>query len=156
MSIAMMAASRATCLRRKVGSVLVQDHSIRGTGYNGAPRGLKSCQEEGECLLTDSGNCSRCVHAEPNLILQTDARERQGATVYLTDCPCWNCALLLANSGIHEIVFLREYPETQQKVLALMQECGIVLRQYKPESSADLDPEAAKQTLGAVIQNPAR
>ena len=34
--MAQVAASRSTCLRRKVGAVLVRDRQILSTGYNGA------------------------------------------------------------------------------------------------------------------------
>jgi dCMP deaminase len=43
MTIAMMASMRSTCLRRRVGAVVVRDHQIVSTGYNGAPRGTAHC-----------------------------------------------------------------------------------------------------------------
>ena len=42
-------AGRSTCLRRKVGAVLVRDKRILTTGYNGAPRGVEHCESRG-CL----------------------------------------------------------------------------------------------------------
>ena len=47
--MAQVAASRSTCLRRKVGAVLVRDRQILSTGYNGAPRGVSHCEKTG-CL----------------------------------------------------------------------------------------------------------
>ena len=35
---------------RHVGAVIVKDKRILATGYNGAPAGVVSCQEKGECL----------------------------------------------------------------------------------------------------------
>ncbi|HIC85344.1 MAG TPA: cytidine deaminase, partial [Desulfobacterales bacterium] len=52
MSIAKMVAKRSTCLRRQVGAILVKDKRILATGYNGAPRGLRHCEEVG-CLRKD-------------------------------------------------------------------------------------------------------
>jgi dCMP deaminase len=127
-SMARAVASRSTCLRLKVGAVLVQDHSVRGTGYNGAPSGILSCEELGECLLKHD-RCIRSVHAEANLILQTDSKERVGATVYVTAMPCWNCALLLANSGISEVVYLDAYGKEISETERLFLEAGIILRQ---------------------------
>ncbi len=49
LEMAGLVSRRATCLRRKVGAVLVKDKRILATGYNGAPKGLKHCTEIG-CL----------------------------------------------------------------------------------------------------------
>lgn len=131
MNIAKAAASRSTCPRLSVGAVLVQGKSIRGTGYNGAPSGMISCLEAG-CKLR-GGRCLRSVHAEANLVLQTDATDRQGATVYVTAVPCWNCALLLANSGIQSVVYDLLRGEEVQDVEGLFLEAGISLRRLNEE-----------------------
>lgn len=140
MEIAELVSTRSTCLRRKVGAVLVQDtqrdrgprrRSLKGSGYNGAPAKIDSCMDIGECLMRD-GNCIRAVHAEQNLMLQTDADERTGATVYVTDSPCWRCANLLANSGIREIVYRDVYERDIEMVRDLMAAAGIIFRQLKP------------------------
>jgi len=149
MGLAHFVATRSTCLRRHVGAVLVQQRAVRGTGYNGAPAKIPSCIELGECLMRD-GNCIRTNHAEQNLILQTDAAERAGATVYLTDAPCWRCANLLANSGIAEVVYDQAYARDAEAVSELLADAGIVCRKLKSEIDwlrmleplkADLDPE---------------
>lgn len=129
--MAKAASSRSTCLRRHVGAVLVQDKAVRGTGYNGAPRGVPSCLDLDECLLDESGRCIRTIHAEANLILQTDTKDREGATVYITDFPCWRCALLLANSGIKEIVYDQEYGAESKEVRSLMRDAGVHLRNLR-------------------------
>ena len=71
-----MVAKRSTCLRRKVGAILVKDKRILATGYNGAPTGLKHCEEVG-CLRENSSVPSgmrhelcRGLHAEQNVIVQ--------------------------------------------------------------------------------------
>lgn len=129
MGLARAAASRSTCLRLQVGAILVQDRSHRGSGYNGAPAGITSCLEAGECLMRD-GHCIRTIHAEVNLILQTDASERKGATVYVTHFPCWRCATMLANSGIAEIVYELPYHRDVQEVRELLHEAGVRLRRF--------------------------
>lgn len=126
MKLAFMASSRATCPRRHVGAILVQGRSVKGTSYNGAPSGAPDCTEIG-CLLRD-GVCQRTIHAEANLILQTDHAERVGATVYCTDRPCWSCANLLANSGINTIVYSRAYHRDLQAVQDILVATQINLR----------------------------
>lgn len=145
MDMAYMAATRATCPRRHVGAVLVKERKLLGSAYNGAPAGVADCYEEG-CLLVDhleeangeivrKTHCIRTIHAEQNLILFTDREDRQQATVYVTDQPCWTCANMLANSGIIEIVYHRPYKKDQERVLALLREKGILIREltdYQP------------------------
>jgi dCMP deaminase len=157
MDIAYMAATRSRCSRRQVGAVLVNERKLLGTAYNGAPMGVEDCSEVG-CMIAiefeadeqNEGNmtirkerCVRTIHAEQNLLLFTDRHHREKAVVYVTDQPCWTCANMLANSGIAEIVYHRNYPKDQQKVTNLMNQRGIVFRQmeaYAPPSGLDREP----------------
>jgi len=152
LDIAYMASTRSQCPRRHVGAVLVQGKKLLGTAYNGAPMGVADCSEAG-CMLVEEyeivqnngqekvvkkQRCIRTIHAEQNLLLFTDWIDREGATVYVTDQPCWTCANMLANSGIAEIVYHRSYPKDSDKVKALMELKGIVFRrleQYEPPAS---------------------
>ncbi len=111
LNIAEVVSSRSTCPRRSVGAVLVRDRQILSTGYNGAPRGLPHCSEEG-CLMQD-GHCVRASHAEMNAIAQAALHgvRVEGATVYTTDKPCLICSKLLINAGIEKIVFTSDYPD---------------------------------------------
>lgn len=142
MDIAYMVSTRSQCLRRRVGAVLVQGKKLMGTAYNGAPMGMPDCTEAG-CLLVAEyeteivdGNeqvikkerCIRTIHAEQNLILFTDRRDREGSTVYVTDQPCWTCANMLANSGVTEIVYHRPYLKDADRVEELMARLQINLR----------------------------
>jgi dCMP deaminase len=136
MTLAFMAASRGTCPRRQVGAVLVQNKCVRGTGYNGSPAGTDSCLEDG-CLMRD-GSCVRTIHAEANLMLQTDATERTEAAVYCTDRPCFSCANLLANAGIREIVYCRGYHRDEDLVLSLMEKKNIIFRQLESPDGIDM------------------
>ncbi len=143
MDIAYMAATRSRCPRRQVGTVLVNQRKLLGTAYNGAPMGVDDCSEVG-CMISiefqpdgsNEGNvmirkerCVRTIHAEQNLLLFTDRRDRDNAVIYVTDQPCWTCANMIANSGIKEIVYHRPYPKDQVKVSELMQRCNILFRQ---------------------------
>ncbi|WP_430626492.1 deoxycytidylate deaminase [Sulfobacillus thermotolerans] len=61
-------ATRSTCPRRAVGAVLVRDHRVIATGYNGAPSGEPHCLDVG-CLI-ENNHCVRTIHAELNALLQ--------------------------------------------------------------------------------------
>ena len=43
MKIAEVVSERSTCIKRKVGAVLIKDSYIVSTGYNGAPSGFNHC-----------------------------------------------------------------------------------------------------------------
>jgi len=122
MSIAKLVATRSTCLRRKVGAVIVKEKRILTTGYNGAPSGLKHCSEIPEgCLRAAKGIPSgqrhelcRALHAEQNAIVQAAAFgiSLRGAEIYCTDRPCVTCAKMIINSGIQKVFFSGDYPDS--------------------------------------------
>ena len=120
LEVAKLVSKRATCLRRKVGAVLVKDKRILATGYNGAPSGLKDCLEIGSCprekLKIPSGQrheLCRGLHAEQNVIIQAALHGvgTKGSVLYLTNQPCIICAKMLINAAIEEIVIAGEYPD---------------------------------------------
>ena len=105
MNIARQVATRSTCDRKHVGAVIVRDKRILSTGYNGSIRGLPHCDEVGH--LMENNHCVRTVHAEANAIVQSACNgvRIEGADIYVTASPCWNCFKLIANSGIRRIFF---------------------------------------------------
>lgn len=143
MDIAYMVSTRSQCTRRHVGAVLVKGKKLLGTAYNGAPMGVEDCSEvgcklveqyeeeyvDGELRLVKKERCIRTIHAEQNLLLFTDRADREGATVYVTDEPCWTCANMLANSGVMEIVYHRPYMKDHVAVTELMGKKAIRFRQ---------------------------
>lgn len=131
MQAAELAASRSTCLRRQVGAVIVKDKHIVATGYNGAPRGIKHCEELGGCLREKLGVPSgerhelcRALHAEQNAIIQAATLGMciEGADIYITNQPCSICAKMLINAGIKRIVVRDGYPD--DLAVRLLQEAG--------------------------------
>ena len=104
-AIARIAATRATCSRKHVGAVIVRDKMILSTGFNGSVRGLPHCDEIGH--LMEDGHCVRTIHAEANALVQAarNGASIEGATIYVTASPCWNCFKMIANAGILRIVY---------------------------------------------------
>ncbi len=111
MDIVDLVAKRSTCLRRRVGAVLVRDRRILSTGYNGAPSGLRHCLDSAACgtkLQIPSGErheLCRGLHAEQNAIIQAALHgvSVKGATLYCTNHPCIICAKMIINAGIVRI-----------------------------------------------------
>ncbi len=119
MEIARVVAKRSTCLRQKVGALVVKDKRILSTGYNGAPKGLPHCLDIG-CLREErhikSGTrheVCRAVHAEQNAIIQCalHGASTEGATLYCTHQPCILCTKMIINAGIVRVVFCQHYPD---------------------------------------------
>jgi len=119
LEVAELVSKRATCLRRKVGAVLVKDKRILATGYNGAPAGLDHCLEVGcmrEKLNIPSGQrheLCRGLHAEQNVLVQAALYgiSTKDSFLYVTNQPCIICAKMLINAGIKEIIITAGYPD---------------------------------------------
>jgi dCMP deaminase len=108
----MLVSERATCPRMHCGCVLVRDKRILSTGYNGSIPGDVHCEDVG-CYIIDN-HCVRTIHAEMNAILQCSSHgiSTAGATAYITNMPCTNCAKALIAAGIKEIVIFSDYHDT--------------------------------------------
>lgn len=131
MTIAGQVATRSTCMRRKVGAVLVKDKRILATGYNGAPRGMAHCAEIG-CMRNEQGIPSgerheicRALHAEMNALLQaaTYGIRVEGAVIYCTTQPCSLCAKMLINTGVQRIFIKDGYPDELARTM--LAEAGV-------------------------------
>jgi dCMP deaminase len=110
LDIAEKVSSRSTCLRLKVGSVLVaEDNRILATGYNGSPKGTPHCIDAG-CLKNEEGRCIRTIHSEINAILSVDMHVRKNSILYCTHEPCENCTKSIIQAGIKKVVFKNAYP----------------------------------------------
>lgn len=116
LNIAVAVSARGDCVRAKHGAVIVKDHKIVSTGYNGTPSGSEnSCGEAGGCPRAldpnakhSEGNYDLCwaTHAESNALLRASWSELQGATVYITGKPCPGCSKLIASAGIARVVYV--------------------------------------------------
>src|SRR5271170_6771995 len=105
MNIAREVATRSTCDRKHVGAVIVRDKTILSTGYNGSVRGLPHCDDVGHMM--EDGHCVATIHAEANAIIQAakNGVRVDGADIYITASPCWNCFKIVSNAGIKNIYY---------------------------------------------------
>ena len=135
LTIATIVASRSTCLRRKVGAVLVRDKRILSTGYNGPPSGIIHCAQRG-CLREELGIPSgerheicRGLHAEQNAIIQAAlfGVSIKGSVLYCTTFPCIICTKMLINSGVKAIYHLQGYPDSLSR--EMLGEAGVEIEQ---------------------------
>ena len=134
LDIAQTVSERATCLRRRFGSIIVKNDVIVSTGYNGAPRGRKNCTDLGSCHREELGiprgeryELCRSVHSEANAIIAAPRTEMLGATLYMCctlpltgeiapdTSNCMMCKRLIINAGI-EWVVIRDTKETFRRI----------------------------------------
>ncbi len=114
--------SRGTCNRAMVGCVIVKDKHILATGYNGAPKGLPHCHDEG-CLIENTlhldgisrDHCIRTTHAEQNAIAQAAKHgvSIKDSIMYVNMEPCLSCTKMIINSGVKEVVCRHQYHAAQ-------------------------------------------
>jgi dCMP deaminase len=103
-------AKNSYCKRRQVGALLVKDRMIISDGYNGTPSGF-----ENECEDEDNKSKPYVLHAEANAITKVakSNNSSEGATLYITDSPCIDCAKLIIQAGIERVVYGDEYRKTE-------------------------------------------
>jgi dCMP deaminase len=135
--IAHLISSRSTCLRRKVGAIIVKDRRILATGYNGTPSGVKHCDEV-ECLREklkipsgERHELCRGLHAEQNVLLQAALYgiSVRDSAIYCTNQPCTICAKMLINAGVKEIIIANGYPD--KMAVDFLKEARIKVRTIK-------------------------
>ena len=110
MSVAFLSAQRSKDPNKQVGAVIVgPDRIILGVGYNGFPRG---CADHDLPWAKKSANnnpmetkYAYVCHAEMNAIMNKNSQSLDGATLYVTMYPCNECAKLIIQSGIKEVVY---------------------------------------------------
>lgn len=140
--MARLVSTWASCYKRdrKIGAVIVLDKRVMTTGYNGAPAGVKTCVERGECLRQRLGIASGtrheicyAVHAEQNAIIQAAKLgiRIDGATLYCTHQPCVLCSKMIVNAGIRRVVYEQGYPDEFSR--QILSEGGVQLERYEEE-----------------------
>ncbi len=139
MGTAKMIGMRSHCALAQIGAVVVTgSNRIVATGYNGPPanylprRGLDDCT--GYCYRAASGregDYAGCpsIHAEANALLFCDRRDREGGTIYITGTPCWECCKLIANSGLHRLVYEHDRDRSLEG-LTLLRQSQLVYEQW--------------------------
>jgi len=148
LDLADIVSQRGTCLRKRYGAVIVKNDEVISTGYVGAPRGRANCIDLGYCIREEMHvprgeryELCRSVHAEANAICQSarNGARIEGATLYVTASPCFNCFKLCASAGISTIVYGEFYRDP--RIFEFAQEAGITLRHVDVASLAPTPQE---------------
>ncbi|KAG7215262.1 hypothetical protein INR49_022647 [Caranx melampygus] len=141
MAVAFLSAQRSKDPSSQVGACIVnQENKIVGIGYNGMPNG---CNDD---LLPWSRSAEDRLdtkypyvcHAELNAIMNKNSADVKGCTMYVALFPCNECAKLIIQAGLKEVVFLSDkYHDTPEMTASrrLLSMAGIQFRQFKPKKA---------------------
>ncbi len=113
-------AENSYCQRRQVGALIVKNKMIISDGYNGTPSGFENFCEDENGLTKPY-----VLHAEANAItkIARSGNNSDGATLYVTDAPCIECAKLIIQAGIKRVLYARQYRLTDG--VELLQRAGV-------------------------------
>lgn len=151
-------AENSYAIRRQVGCLIVKNNSIISDGYNGTPSGFPNvCEyavspDEGQshCTSDNRDEILKCqeegwnlisypivLHAESNAIakLAKSNNSSEGATIYVTDEPCIDCAKLIIQAGIKRVVFAREY--RKHDGIRLLEKAKIIVKQINIQENGN-------------------
>ncbi|CAA7396256.1 unnamed protein product [Spirodela intermedia] len=144
MALAFLSAKRSKDPNRQVGACLVsQDGIILGIGYNGFPRGC--CDDKlSWAKKSRSGNPLETkypyvCHAEVNAILNTNHASAAGQRLYVTMFPCNECAKIIIQSGVSEVIYFVEKRLNDSVMYTasrrLLSMAGVKVRKHQPQMS---------------------
>ena len=121
-------AENSYCKRRQVGALVVKHKAIISDGYNGTPSGFEN-------ICEDDNNVTKpyVLHAEANAItkLARSNNNSDGATIYITDSPCIECAKLIIQAGIKRVVYSEHY--RLEDGIKLLQRANINVEYLNPD-----------------------
>ena len=132
-------AACSSAVRLQVGAIIVKDDAIISIGYNGQPSGWDNVCEEQEYMSGDAGGWldpeevesqwpfvaedqlryrlktkSTVLHAESNAVAKLAKLNGggKGAAIFVTHCPCLDCAKTIYQAGITEVYYAQSYRDT--------------------------------------------
>jgi dCMP deaminase len=139
MRVAEETAALSYAKRLQVGCVVVKDNRILSIGYNGTPAGWdNSCEDIFEDVdprtnstVISSKTKNIVIHAESNAItkLAASTESSKDAVAFVTHAPCIDCAKLLYQSGISEVIYKEEYRD--KNGIEFLEKCGVKVWQKK-------------------------
>lgn len=125
MGVAKVFARRSSCKKKQVGCIIVKDNHIVAEGYNGTPSGWSNkCEDE-------HGDTKPCVsHAEANAIskLAKHSIGADGATMYCTLSPCYDCSKQIADCGITTVIYKEKYRKAEG--INYLKKRGLTVKHY--------------------------
>lgn len=155
MKVTLLTAQRSSCVRTKVGAILVNNNRIVSIGYNGLAPGMKPhCDEyfkqryidkykdmfetfddylKSDIMYNEHGEYTKLkeIHAEQNCIgFGAQNGITPGCEMYLTTSPCSSCAKMIIAARIIRVFFIEEY-QRDNSGIEILNDAGIDCKQLK-------------------------
>ena len=153
-ALAKLTAMRSKDPSTQVGACIVSaDNRILSVGYNGAPNGFDDdnfpWNRQGENLET---KYPYVCHAEMNAVLnyRGTRKDFENARIYVDLFPCNECAKIIIQSGIKEVVYLsNKYKDSENNIASrrLFDSCGIEYHQLDLEKQITIEITSKVKTL---------
>tara|TARA_Y100000310_G_C20704127_1_gene833278 strand:+ start:15854 stop:16450 length:597 start_codon:yes stop_codon:yes gene_type:complete len=131
MRMAYDVATMSHARRKKVGCIIVKDGNTISMGWNGMPSGYENCCEQ-VIGVDDVGSPTyktnrEVLHAEANALMKLakSTNSSEGATMYITCSPCFECAKLIHQAGISKVIYAEEYRD--KKGVDFLRKSGIIV-----------------------------
>ena len=132
--------------RKQVGAIIVKESQIISDGFNGTPRGFDNACEDGAGKTKPE-----VLHAESNAILKLSksTQSGDGATLYLTCSPCYDCAKLIIQAGISRVVYKEVY--RSRAGLILLERAGVEIdRFFKTVDKSNT--EKVSESIASIVR----
>jgi dCMP deaminase len=133
MDVAERFAQLSTARRLQVGAIVTKDDRVISIGYNGTPAGWdNNCEFEfvhPQTKISELVTKKEVIHAESNAIgkLARSSESGDGATMYITHAPCFDCAKLIHVAGINKVFYHVPYRSTDG--IDFLKKCKIEVEQ---------------------------
>lgn len=123
MNMAYEIAKLSYAKRRQVGCIVVKNHQIISTGYNGTPHGF-----DNNCEIEDVTK-HEVLHAESNALMKIakSTLSSEGSDMYITTCPCFDCSKLIIQAGVKRVYYCEDYRDMSG--IDLLKKAGIIVEQ---------------------------
>lgn len=155
MNVAEQCARMSRAVRLKVGAVVVKDNNIVSFSWNGTPAGWDNCCEDHEYMSYNESNSinsneihtkwpyenaqgryklvtkPEVLHAERNALdkLAKGNQGGLGATLFVTHCPCLECAKSIYGAGITEVFYKEDYRSNDG--IEFLKKCNVTVTKIK-------------------------
>ena len=131
--------------RLKVGAIVTKNDRVISIGYNGTPAGWdNNCElevrNEFEYYVDNGGEKyngatidlltkDEVIHAEANAIgkLARSSESGEGATMYITHAPCFECSKMIHVAGINKVFYRNQYRNDDG--IKFLNQCNIEVEQ---------------------------
>jgi dCMP deaminase len=126
-------AELSSARRLQVGAIVTKDDRVISIGYNGTPAGWdNNCEFEfvhPQTKISELVTKKEVIHAESNAIgkLARSSESGDGATMYITHAPCFDCAKLIHVAGINKVFYHVPYRSTDG--IDFLKKCKIEVEQ---------------------------